>query len=188
MNDQERRILAVPRGVTGTNPLELDMGLIDEADRRLQEVRVVSQNTRNELAGLYNQAANQAGKYLGWVEYEILRVKKQIAKIRSNIIASEEMYAEAKKLKELGMKMNEDIRESIISKDPLYDELTDRRDALEAVKVMLGESKWSFIRAFNSLSEGGGRDGAPTPNFVGEVGQTYLLPQPNFMGKDERKK
>lgn len=188
MNLPEKRVLSVPRGTPGKNPLELDMSLLDEADRRLQEVRLVSHATKTELQGLYNQAANEAGKYMGWIEYEILKAKKEVTKARSNVIMGVAME-EAKKLKELGMKMNEDLREALISRDPVCDEATDRLNALEAVKVLLGEAKWSFIRAFNSISELAQQKGAqPTPNFVGELGQTFNIPQANFMGKDERKK
>lgn len=165
------------------------MSLIDQAERRLPEVGLVSAATRSELQGLYNQAANEAGKYLGWVEYEILKAKKNLKKARSNVIMSEAMAAKAKELKELGMKMNEDIREAIISQDPACDDLQDRLDALEAVKVVLGEAKWSYIRAFNSISElAQGKNTQPTPNFSTTLGSTYNLPQPDFMGKDERKK
>lgn len=188
MNVPAERVLAVPRGLPGLNPLELDMSLIQEADRRLHEVRLVSHATKSELQGLYNQAANEAGKYMGWIEYEILRAKKQLTKDRSNVIMGIAME-KAKELKSLGMKMNEDLREALISQDEKCSESLDRLNSLEAVKVILGESKWSFIRAFNSISELAGQKGAqPTPNFVGEIGQTFNIPQPNFMGKDERKK
>ena len=96
---------------------------------------------------------------------------------------------EAKKLKELGMKMNEDLREALISQDPACEASLDRLNSLTAVKLILEEHKWSFIRAFNSIQELAQAKGAqPTPNFVGQIGQTFNIPQPNFMGKDERKK
>ncbi len=182
------RVLSVPRGTPGKNTLDLDMSMIDQAEVRLPEVGLVSAATRSELQSLYNVAANEAGKYMGWIEYEILRAKKELKKARSNVIMGVGME-EAKKLKELGMKMNEDLREALISRDPICDDLQDRLDALSATKMVLEEHKWSFIRAFNSIAEvSNGKSGQPTPNFATQVGQTYNLPQPNFMGKDERGK
>lgn len=187
MDMPEKRVLAVPRGTPDRAPLELDMSIVDEAERRLSETALVSNVTKMELSSLYNRAANEVGKYMGWVEYELLKAKKLHHKNRSNVIMGKAID-EAKRLKELGIKMNEDIREALISQDAECEKSLDIVNSLEAVKVILEEHKWSFIRAFNSISEGGGKSGAPTPNFATQIGSTYNLPQPNFMGSDERKK
>jgi hypothetical protein len=188
MNTPEASMLAVPRGTPGKTPLELDMRTIYEAERRLPEIALVSNATKMELAALYNNAANEVGKYLGWIEYELLKAKKVHTANRSNVIMGVAIE-EAKRLKELGIKMNEDIREALISKDEACSQSQDIVDSLLSVKVWLEEKKWSFIRSFNSISEQAqGKSAQPTPNFVGTIGQTYNLPQANFMGRDERKK
>lgn len=182
------RVLQVPRGIPGSAPLALEMDIIDEAERRLHEARLASHATKTELSGLFNEAANAAGKYSSWIAYEILRAKKHQAKCRSNVILGS-MMDEAKRLKELGVKMNEDIREAFISKDPACEEALDILNSLIAVQTLLEEHKWSFIRSFNSVQEiAQSRGASPTPQFGGSLGQTYNIPQANFMGEDERKK
>ena len=182
-----KRILGVPRGMPGLNPLELEMDLIDEAERRLHEVRLVNTATRTELAGLFNQAANACGKYMAWVEYEILRATKQYNLDRATVIL-DQVPEHAKAMKEAGMKMNEDHREALIMRDPACSESLDRLNSLKAVKALLESHHWSFIRAHGSTQEVAQQRGiSPTPNFSGAVGQTHNIPQMNFMGKDERK-
>lgn len=184
---QPKRVLSVPRGTPGRGSLDMDMDVIDEAERRMRELRLVSHATKTELSGLFNEAANASGKYSGWVEYEVTQAKKTLAKCRSDVILGK-MMDEAKRMKDLGIKMNEDIREALISKDEACERALDLVDSLTAVKTVLEEHKWSFIRSFNAAQGiADSRGSAPTPNFGGAVGQTYNIPQMNFMGKDERK-
>ncbi len=182
-----RRYLGVPRGVPGGGPLNLDMDIIDEAERRLQEVRLANQATKSELSGLFNQAANTCGKYMAWIEYEILQATKRHNLDRATVIL-DKVPEEAVRLKELGIKMNEDLREALICRDTACQESLDTLNQLKAVKALLESHFWSFIRAHTTTSEvAQNRNFTPQPQINGSLGQTYNIPQPNFMGKDERK-
>lgn len=189
---QDNRVVLVPRGVQKAmlehGPLKLGMDIIDEAERRLHEVRLANPATRNELCGLFNQAANTCGKYQAWIEYEILRADKA-HKLDRAVVILEKATEEAKRLKELGIKMNEDLREALISRDEACAASLETLNELKAMKALLESHFWSFIRAHNSCIEvAQSRGFAPTPQFNGSEGQTYNIPQMNFMGKDERKK
>lgn len=168
--------------------LELPMDIIDQAEARLHEVRLVSQATATELKGVFNEAANAASKYMAWIEYEILKAKKQLDLDRATVIL-DKVPEEAKRLKESGVKMNEDMREALISRDEDCQYALDVLDSLKAMKALMDSYYWTFIRAHKSLEEISNRKGmAPTPNFGGHVGQTFDVPQTNLMGADERKK
>lgn len=181
------RKLTVPRGTVGKEPLVLDMALIDEADRRLHEVRLVSAATATELKGMFNEAANTASKYLAWIEYEILRAKKTHSLNRATVVL-EKAVDEAKRLKEVGIKMNEDMRDALIARDEACQRSQDVLDSLIAVKALLESSYWTFFRAHGSIDTvSQNKTVAPVPNFGGQIGQTYNIPQINLMGKDERK-
>jgi hypothetical protein len=162
------------------------MSIIDEAERRLHEVRIVSNASAKELEGLFNEAANSTSKYMAWVEYEILKATKQHTLDRSTVIL-DKAPEEAKRLKETGIKMNEDLREALIARDEDCQKSLDVLNSLKAVKALLESSYWTFIRAHNSSSQVAQQKGiAPTPNFSGSIGQTYNTPQQNLMGRNER--
>lgn len=181
------RILRVPRGKRDKPALELDMSIIDEGERRLHEVRMVSSATSQDLSGLYNESANTTSKYLAWVAYEILNADKQHMLDRATVML-DKAPEEAIRLKETGIKMNEDLREALIARDADCQISLDIVNSLKAVQKLLEASYWTFIRAHNAAGEvAKKKDFAPTPNFSGTVGQTYDLPQTNFMGKNERR-
>ena len=168
--------------------MELDMSILDEADRRMHEVRMVSHATCKELGGLFNQAANLSGKYLSWVKYELLKAEKNHNLNRATVIL-EKAPAEAVKLKELGIKLNEDIREALIAKDPDCSLSLDILNSLKAVEALLSSSQWSYIRAYQSADDNAKSRGnsGPTPNLTGTVDRLTDASPKNFMGSSERK-
>lgn len=175
------RILRVPRGTPLKPHLELDMSLLDTAEKRLHEVRLANPALSKDLEGLFNEAANLATKYLAWIKYEILQAEKNYSLDRATVIL-EKLPEEALKLKEKGIKMNEDYREALIIRDEACARSLDVLNSLKAVQALLEASSETFIRAHYS-SRNKEREMAPTPNFMGTVGQTYEIPQNNFMGK-----
>jgi len=181
------RMLRVPRGYFDQPEIELDMTRIDEANRRMQEARFVNPSTQKELEGLFNEAANDAGKYMAWVDYEILKIKKIYDKARARVTLGKAVE-EAKRFKADGIKMNEDIRNALYAMDPDCERALDIQNDLTAAKSVLETAFWSFVRAHKSVAESAqNRGSAPTPNLIGTIGRTYETPQANFMGKDERK-
>lgn len=175
------RILRVPRGTPSKPELELNMQILDEAERRLHEVRLANPALAKDLEGLFNEAANTATKYLAWIKYEILQAEKNYSLDRATVIL-EKMPEEAAKLKAAGIKMNEDYREAFIIRDEACSRSLDILNSLKAVQALLEASSETFIRAHYS-SRNKEKEMAPTPNFMGTTGQTYEIPQNNFMGK-----
>lgn len=181
------RTIKVPRGYFDQPEIELDMTRIDEANRRMHEARFVNPATQKELEGLFNEAANEAGKYMAWIDYEILKIKKVHDKNRARVTLGKAVE-EAKRFKAEGMKMNEDIRDALYATDPDCEKSLDIMNELTTAKAVLETAFWSFVRAHKSVAESAqNRGSAPTPNLVGTIGRTYESPQANFMGKDERK-
>lgn len=177
----EPRILRVPRGLPNKPPLELNMEILDTAERRLHEVRLANPALSKDLEGLFNEAANTATKYLAWVKYEILQAEKNYTLDRATVIL-EKLPEEALKLKDKGIKMNEDYREALIARDEACSKSLDILNALKAVQSLLEASSETFIRAHYS-SRNKEKEMAPTPNFIGTTGQTVDVSQANFMGK-----
>lgn len=177
----EPRILRVPRGTPNKPALELNMDLLDAAEKRLHEVRLANPALSKDLEGLFNEAANLATKYLAWIKYEILQAEKNYSLDRATVIL-EKLPEEAARLKEKGIKMNEDYREALIIRDEACSRSLDVLNSLKAVQALLEASSETFIRAHYS-SRTKEKEMAPTPNFMGTVGQTIDVPQANFMGK-----
>lgn len=176
----QSRILAVPRGTPGQPNLELELGLLDLAEKRLYEVRLNNPAMAKDLEGLFNEAANTASKYLAWLEYEILQAKKNNDLNRATVII-DKLPAEAAKLKESGMKMNEDYREAFIMRDEACVRSRDVLDSLTAVQALIKASFDTFVRAHYSARNKAAESGqTPVPNFSGTtVGG-------NFMGNNGR--
>jgi hypothetical protein len=180
MNDRlpaSGRTLSIPKAVpkSDDDALVFDMSLIDEAERRMPEIRLVSTATAKELGGLFNQACNQVGK--------LLNAEKEHNLNRANVILGKAMD-EAAKYKAAGMKMNEDIREALIARDEACAHSLDIWNALKAAKVLFEGYKWTYIRAYASADENAkGRSQAPAHQLNGTVGQTFDVPQANFMGQ-----
>jgi hypothetical protein len=180
-NLSEPRVLRVPRGTPNKPPLELNMELLDTAEKRLHEVRLANPAMSKDLEGLFNEAANLATKYLAWIKYEILQAEKNYSLDRATVIL-EKLPEEALKLKEKGIKINEDYREALIIRDEACAKSLDILNSLKAVQALLEACSETFIRAHYS-SRNKEKELAPTPNFNGIVGQTFEVPQANFMGK-----
>lgn len=175
-------LLVLPRGKPGLPPLQLDMQLVNTAEKRLKEVAFVNPTTCLELSSFFNEACNEVTKYEAWIEYEILEAEKSLNKIKAQIIV-DKLPALAKDLKDSGQKPNEAWRDAIITLDCDYERALDIVNSLYAVKMLLRGKSESFKRAYFSakdVSRGKEQIGA-TPNLNGAVGQ-LAEPQSNFMG------
>lgn len=176
-----KRVLSVPRGNPNQPALELDLGPLDEAERRLYEVRLNNPALAKDLEGTFNEAANLASKYLAWVEYEILQAQKNHDLNRAVVIL-EVIPEKAKELKELGIKMNEDYREAMITKDEACAKSLDILNSLKAVQALLKANMDTFVRAhYSARNNDKNQATVPTPNFTNVVGQ--MPDNANLMGK-----
>jgi hypothetical protein len=143
------KVLLVPRGTIGLEPMRLDMTMIYLSESRLREVAIATPRTAPELLATYNETANELTKYISWVKYEKLRAEKELGLARAEVII-DKIPEHAKKLKEAGAKMNEDYRDALVARDPRCAELQEKLNAIEAILALLESKFWSFIRAFNA--------------------------------------
>lgn len=171
----------VPRGNPQKGDLVLDMSMIDQAEARLSEVRITNQATSKELEAIFNEAANLTTKYLAWVKYEILGAKKNHQLNRATVVL-DKLPAEAVRLKESGIKMNEDYREAFIIRDKDCDASLDRLNTLEAVQALLEAQAETFIRAhYSARSIAQDKSVTPTPSHSTSVG-SLSQPEVQVMG------
>jgi hypothetical protein len=176
--------LSIPQGTPGAKSLDLDMGLVRLAEQRLPEVRMVSPVTAAELSAFFNEACAQATKYLAWIEYQILVAEKNLDFEKSRVIL-DVAPEEFKKMKDTGIKYNEDFRNALIARDSGCQTMTDIYNSLQAAKALITGHADSFKRAHYSCKEiaSAKSSGAATPHINGAIGQTYEQDQDNFIGK-----
>jgi hypothetical protein len=144
------------------------MTLVYAAERRLNEVAIVSPGTAPELIGYFNEACNTTTKYLAWVEYEILMAQKHYELARAHVILEKAPEAYGK-IKDKGIKFNEDFREALMATDIECQGRLDTLNALKAVRVLLENKAKSFERGYYACKTTWDRKQhqAASPNFGG---------------------
>jgi hypothetical protein len=171
--------------VSPTAPgLTLDMSILREAEARLQEVKMVSPVTAPELGAYFNEACTTGTKYMAWIEYEILQAEKAFDLAKAAVIL-DKAPEEFKKLKDTGIKFNEDFRNALMARDPDCQYALDVLNSMKAAKSLISGYADSFKRAHYSCKAISDRknQSAASPNMSGYVGQTYNEEQFDFMGK-----
>lgn len=182
-NYQLGTTLTVPRGVPNLQALTLDMTPVYSAEKRLHEIRAVSPGTRKELESCFNEACNTVSKYLAWVEYESLQAQKYLGVAKSTVVL-DTAPEEFKKVKESGIKFNEDFREAVCMKDEEYLKRLDTLNAIKAVKALLEGKFWTFKRSYDSCATVADRkeNTAAYPNLTTIQGAMGNNPVADFIG------
>ena len=181
---QPKREVVLPRGDKrlGEN-LVLDMYFLDYAESRLPEVRISNGTTSKELEALFNEAANLATKYLAWISYEMLHMEKTFSLDKAEVII-DKMPAEAARLKEAGIKMNEDYRDALIARDEKCSATLDKINTLKAYTAILEAATKSFVRAHYSARENAeNKSNAPLQNMTTTIDSTSAQGT-NLMGSN----
>jgi hypothetical protein len=143
-------VLVLPRGhIESKDSLQLEMSDIYKAEKRLGEIRSLRAGTAAEYMGFFNEAAAIAQRHMAAVQYEIL-VAKQKYDHRRAVVLIDLMPQKLKDLKDSGIKSSEDIRDAIITLDPVCSQYRDRIDCLTAVHTMLENKVKVFVRAYNA--------------------------------------
>lgn len=148
-NEISQNLILVPRVRSPQDPMRLDMREIYAAESRLIEVARVTPATSPELMATYNQAANVLTKYMSWVKYELLSAEKEYGLAKAEVIL-DKMPEQASRLKDLGMKFNEDFRSAMIAKDPKCSDLEEKINGIQCVYALLEAKTQSFIRAYSA--------------------------------------
>lgn len=181
----QSNVLTVPRGKDGLPPLSLEMGEIYSAEKRLKELAYVTPSTSGELRAYFNEMTNNCTKYIAWIAYEVVVAEKRFSDEKARVIL-EVLPEEVVKLKETGLKPNDDWREAIVTRDEGCRKAKDIIDMLKAVQKMLENRAKTFERAYFSAIDTSEKRGrvAATPNLNGTIGQ-LSEPQNNFMGTSQ---
>jgi hypothetical protein len=180
LNSSDSKLLFVPRGHTGLKPLELDMTAIYRAESRINELAYLTPMAATELRAVFNSSANDAAKYLAWVEHELNVAKKYFDLARATVIL-DKAPDEFQKVKDKGIKFNEDFRDALVARDHTCSELNDKIMSLNAIKAFIEAKLKTFIRSYyaaESIAENKSRIAA-SPNLSASVGETNFE---NLMG------
>jgi hypothetical protein len=144
--------LIIPRGALGLPPQSLQMGDIYAAENRLMEVAIVNPRTVAELMATFNYAANLVTKYMGWISWDLLTAKKQFDLCKAEVIL-DKMPEAISKLRDMGIKNNEDFRNAMIARDPNCSAYLDVINTLTATYELLESKSKSFIRAYYTCQD-----------------------------------
>lgn len=145
---QNSKVLIISRGKLGAGSISVDLSKILDAESRLSEISFLqSAVVAAELMTIFNDAANDCGKSLSVIAYEILSAENTIQQIKSDIILDELPAA----LERLGLKKsNEDIRNALIVRNHKYQQMSEILNHLSSVQFLLNEKIKCFVRAYNT--------------------------------------
>ncbi len=178
----DSNVLVIPRGTRGLDPIKLDMSKVYDVESRLHETSFVTTSSAVELTSVFNQGSGLVAKYLCWVNYEILQAEKELDLCKAVVIL-DKLPGQAAKLKELGIKPNEDYRNAMIMRDTDCQTFLDVLNGLKAAKEFLESKHKLFERAYYGCRNVIGQPTKYTPINT-HMGST-MEPQKNFMGVDE---
>lgn len=149
-----------------TNVLEYPMSEIHKAESRLMEVAIVNPVTANELSAFFNSACSLVSKTLGLLEYELSKCQKQYDLSKATVIL-DKLPAEVIKLRDQGIKTNEDWRQAYVTRDPECSMWQNSIEELKAAQAFLVSKLKCFERAYYSCYKEKGKNTNPINGFVG---------------------
>lgn len=152
--------------------LDFYMVDINKAEARLMEVAIVNPVTANELCAFFNVSSGQASKYIGLLESEILLCKKEYDLAKATVLL-DKLPAEIIKIRDQGIKPNDDWREAHIRRDPDCTKWQDAVDELKAAQAFINSKFKCFERAYYACyKEKDRKQFTPTTNINGYSGMT----------------
>jgi hypothetical protein len=152
--------------------LDFPMTEIHKAEARLMEVSIVNPVTANELSAFFNSACSLTSKTIGLLEYELAKSKKNYDLAKAVVIL-DKLPAEIIKLRDQGIKPNEDWRTAYITRDEECDLWQDSINELMAAQAFLTSKLKCFERAYYSCyKEKDRKQFTPTTHINGYVGMT----------------
>lgn len=176
--------ITIPSGDGVSKPVALDMADVYRTEERLYETQLVNPLTANELATVFNNGCRLVSKYISWVDYEQLKAEKRLSLDRATVVL-DIIPEEAKKLKDTGLKPNDDWREAVIVRDSAYSKTLDTVNELKAISALLSSKLKIFEKAYYMCYREKDRKSMLSSNsFNGSIGQTHDEKQKNFMGNE----
>jgi hypothetical protein len=159
--------LVCPRGTPGKEPLIIDIASILAAERRQDEVAIVTKFKAPELLAEFNRSWRKLHDQTTELAAELLDAGKALEKRRSVLL----LEIVPSKLKERGLVNNDAHRAAVINLDPQFQALQDTYDQIEAALEWLkGKAKF-FENAYHSVKKIMGED---SYNMAGKGGNPRL--------------
>lgn len=146
--DITQEVIEAPRGTPNQPRLRLDMTKVDQAESRLQEVKMLNINIVADLKSVFAAGMADLGRYLSLVRYEHLQAKQQLEFAKAEALLDKYPVYFRDTLKETGMKDNADIRESYIARDPDYRHWHTVVNHLDALTSFLEAKNKTLERAY----------------------------------------
>lgn len=112
--------------------ITLDISVIKQAEKRIQEAKFVNGATYTELEFTFNEAYREAKKHLSTIGYQKLLAKKELRRIRSELLIDE--YPDW--LKETKLKDSTATKEAFFNAHDEYVKAQDREDMLVALESL----------------------------------------------------
>ena len=152
--------------------VSFNMAPIYKAESRLQDVSYVNLDSANELSSFFNEACNHGSRFIGAIEFELVHAKKCFALEKARVILDVAPPL-AVKLKEVGMKPNDDWREALVARDLECSKWQEAIDMLSVAKSLVSTKVDSFKRAYYSCyKEKDRKQFLPTTHINGHIGET----------------
>ena len=127
--------------------LQLNLEDVYKAESRLPEIAFLNPGKANELCAFFNTAVKDIQKFISLVEYHIILAERERSLAKATVII-DKLPGLVAKLKEDGMKPNDDWREAVVMRDTEYMRCEDIVSGLNAAKSMLVSKYDSFKRAY----------------------------------------
>lgn len=145
----------VERIEDGLGPLEIDLSVVNSAERRISEISFVTAAKAPELLAAFNEAYVCAARYYARLELELDRAHNRAQRRRAIIILDEVPgIVKEKNLATSRSPMgSEDIREAIVMKDDLYFSMQDKISAFRATKEFVYMKMRSLEMAYNAVKK-----------------------------------
>ena len=145
--------LTVPRGLTGTDPMLIDMGPVLEVESRIQEIATVNAVKAPELISAFNMAYAELADMVAKVRYEFNVAKANQERVRAIVLIDRVPgILEEKKLTSGKSPMgSEDIRSAILALDPDYQEAQARVIQIQCVVELLEGKLRAIDKAYMAV-------------------------------------
>lgn len=145
--------LIVPRGVPGSEPMQIDMGSILEVQSRIQEIATVNAVKAPELISAFNMAYADLADMIARVRYEFNVSKANMDQVRAIVLLDKVPgILEERKLTSGKSPMgSEDVRSAILATDVEYQSAQSRVMQIQCVLELLEGKLRSIDKAYMAV-------------------------------------
>lgn len=149
MNFEIGKLLKVPRGTPGLDPLQIELGEISLLEDRKQEIAFANKSTALELMSAFIKACDILHRQIVQINYEYTQAVKQV-KLREAVVMLE---IANDVLKQKGLGSSADLRKAVVLSDKEYQSYSQTAEVLEATYEYLRGKIKTFEMAYQSVKK-----------------------------------